>query len=85
MPTLNPVGPRRQPQGQAVDAASRARMSGVRQRQIAGEVVPRAREPVTVQDGGRLAVQALVAAEDSVLEERGECCNSPPRNCRAQA
>ena len=68
-----------------MDAAPRVRIADVRQRQVAGEVIPRPREPVTVQDGGRLAVHALVAVEDGFLEERGERGYPPPRDRRAEA
>ena len=85
LPTLNAVGPGRQPQGQTVDAATRAWMAGVRQRQVAGEVVTRAREPMTVQDGGRAAMNALVAVEDGGLEERGHLGDPPARDCRTKA
>ena len=77
---LHAVRLRGQPQCQAVDAAARVRIADIGKGEVAGKIVPRTPESVTVQDGRRLPMHALVAAEHRLLEEGGHCGNPSARD-----
>ena len=71
-PACGEVAARRQPQGQTVNPSARPPVTHVRKGQVPSNLVPVLAKPVAMQNRRRFAMNPLVLAENSFLEQR---CN----------